>query len=96
MGAADRRAIPPSVPGATADEQAANYAELLAAQVRLSSPTGTIADLIQAGTIPVTGSADTADLVASFLAENQGTFEIGIEPVEAYLARSARPPHRPT
>ena len=87
-------AIPPSVPGATADEQAANYAELLAAQVRLSSPTGTIADLIQAGTIPVTGSADTADLVASFLIENQGTFEIGIEPVEAYLARTgaAAPP----
>ena len=33
-------AIPPSVPGVTADEQAANYAELLAAQVRLSFPTG--------------------------------------------------------
>jgi hypothetical protein len=84
-------AIPPSVPGVTADEQAANYAELLAAQVRLSFPTGTIAGLIQTGIIPVTGSAGTAEQVASFLTENQGTFEIGIEPVEAYLARTGLP-----
>jgi hypothetical protein len=84
-------AIPPSIPGATADEQAANYAELLAAQVRLSFPTGTIAGQIQAGIIPVAGSADTAELVADFLTENQGTFEIGAEPVEAYLARTGAP-----
>jgi hypothetical protein len=84
-------AIPPSIPGATADEQAANYAELLAAQVRLSFPTGTIAGQIQAGIIPVAGSADTAELVADFLTENQGTFEIGVEPVEAYLARTGAP-----
>ena len=84
-------AIPPSIPGATADERAANYAELLAAQVRLSFPTGTIAGQIQAGIIPVAGNADTADLVASFLTENQGTFEIGVEPVEAYLARTGLP-----
>ncbi|MGD0246679.1 MAG: FHA domain-containing protein, partial [Streptosporangiaceae bacterium] len=84
-------AIPPSISGATADEQAANYAELLAAQVRLSFPTGTITGQIQAGIIPVAGSADTAELVAGFLTENQGTFEIGIEPVEAYLARTGTP-----
>ena len=84
-------AFPPSVPGSTADEQAANYAELLAAQVRLSFPTGTIAGLIRSKTMPVTGDADTAELVASFLTEHQAAFEIGVEPVEAYLARTGAP-----
>ncbi len=81
-------AVPPSVPGADADEQESNYARLLAAQVRLSFPTATVAGQVRAGVIPVVGGAGTDDLVATFLTENQGTFEIGAEPVQAYLARA--------
>ena len=36
--------IPPGIPGADADEQAANYAQLLAAQVRIAFPTAVMAD----------------------------------------------------
>jgi hypothetical protein len=84
-------AIPPSIPGATPQERAANYGRLLAAQVRLSFPTTTLAGQIQAGVIPVVGSPDAASLVADFLTQNQHTFEIGVEPVQAYLARTGAP-----
>ena len=45
-------------------------------------------DLVQAGTIPVTGSADTADRGGQLPDREPGEFEIGVEPVEAYLART--------
>jgi hypothetical protein len=80
--------IPPGIPGADADEQAGNYAELLAAQVRIAFPTAVIADQVARGTLPLTGTAQTATGVASFLTANQGQFEIGAEPVEAYIART--------
>ena len=66
-------AIPPSIPGGTAAEQAANYAELLAAQVRVSFPTLTLAGKVPAGVIPVTGNADIASRVAGFLTANQAS-----------------------
>ena len=80
--------IPPGIPGADADEQASNYAQLLAAQVRIAFPTAVLADQVAQGTLPVTGTAQTATEVAGFLTTNQGQFEIGAEPVEAYLART--------
>ena len=80
--------IPPGIPGADADEQASNYAQLLAAQVRIAFPTAVLADQVAQGTLPVTGTAQTATEVAGFLTANQGQFEIGAEPVEAYLART--------
>ena len=44
--------------------------------------------------MPVVGDGDIADRVADFLTANQGAFEIGVEPVQAYLARTgaAEPP----
>jgi len=81
-------AIPPSIPGGTAAEQAANYADLLAAQVRVSFPTLTLAGKVRAGVIPVTGNATIASRVADFLTASQATFDIGAEPVQAYLART--------
>ncbi|HEV2451110.1 MAG TPA: neuraminidase-like domain-containing protein [Streptosporangiaceae bacterium] len=86
--------VPPQIPGATPAEQAGNYAKLLAAQVRLAFPTAVLADQVRRGLLPLTGDSDTAGLVAGFLAEHQGEFEIGVEPVEAYLARTglASPP----
>jgi len=81
-------AVPPSITGGTAAEQAANYAELLAAQVRVSFPTLTLAGKVAADVIPVTGSAGIAGRVADFLTANQAAFDIGAEPVQAYLART--------
>jgi hypothetical protein len=81
-------AIPPSIPGSTAAEQAANYAELLAAEVRVSFRTLTLAGKVAAGDIPVTGSTGIAGRVADFLTANQAAFDISAEPVQAYLART--------
>jgi Neuraminidase-like domain/FHA domain/Salmonella virulence plasmid 28.1kDa A protein len=81
--------VPPGIPGADADERAGNYAELLAAQVRIAFPTAVLADQVARGLVPVSGPAQTATEVAGFLSANQGQFEIGAEPVEAYLARTA-------
>lgn len=81
-------AVPPSVPGGTNAEQAANYAELLAAQVRASFPTLTLAGKVKAGVIPVTGNDGIAGRVAGFLTASQAAFDIGAEPVQAYLART--------
>jgi GH18 family chitinase len=81
-------AIPPQIPGATAAEKAANYAELLAAQVRLAYPTAIIADMVTNGVLPIQGPAEVAKGVSTFFTANQGKFEIGIEPVDRYLART--------
>ncbi len=69
--------IPPGIPGADADEQAANYAQLLAAQVRIAFPTAVLADQVPRGILPVAGTAQIAESVASFLTAHQGEFEIG-------------------
>ena len=81
--------IPPGIPGADASEQAANYAQLLAAQVRLAFPTAVVADQVQRGILPVADTADVAEGVVTFLTSHQGEFEIGVEPVQAYINRTA-------
>jgi len=80
--------IPPGIPGADAGEQASNYAQLLAAQVSVAFPTAVLADQVRRHIVPIADSADVATGVAEFLTSNQGQFEIGIEPVEAYIART--------
>ena len=80
--------IPPGIPGTDADEQAGNYAQLLAAQVRVAFPTAVLADQVARGIVPIADTAQVATEVTSFLNANQGQFEIGAEPVEAYLART--------
>ena len=79
-------AIPPEIPGADADEQASNYAQLLAAQVRLAYPTAVVADQVRRNIVPIADTADVATDVADFLTTHQGDFEIGVQPVEAYIA----------
>jgi len=81
-------AIPAHIPGSTPDEQRVNYAELLAAQVCLAFPTAVVADIVRQGTVTIPGEVEVQNGITSFLAENQGKFEIGIEPVERYLART--------
>ncbi len=80
--------IPSQIPGATADEQTANYAQLLAAQVRIAYPTAVAGDQVRRNILPVPGAADVAQSVAGFLTEHQVDFAIGVEPVQAYLART--------
>jgi hypothetical protein len=80
--------VPPQMRGGTAAEKAANYAKSLATQVKLAHPTAVVADLIKKGTVPVQGGATVAANVTTFLAANQGKFEIGLEPVDAYLTRT--------
>jgi hypothetical protein len=79
--------LPAAIPGKTPDEQRNNHAQLLATQVRLSFPTAVAADLVTQGKFKLTDST-AQRAVTKFLADNQGKFEIGIEPVKAYLART--------
>ncbi len=84
--------VPKEIPGDTTEEKRAYYADYLAAQVRLSYPTAAVAQMVQSGEIPLNGAAQgLSDKVASFLNENQGQFEIGVQPVEQYVADSALP-----
>ena len=80
--------VPAEIPGASASEQRGRYAGLLAAQVRLSFPTAVLADMVRTGAAQVRGGTEVEAGVYDFLTANQGRFEIGVEPVDAYLARA--------
>ncbi|HEY0171737.1 MAG TPA: neuraminidase-like domain-containing protein [Pyrinomonadaceae bacterium] len=77
-------AVPKEIPGETPDAKRANYAGFLAAQVRLSYPTASVAEMVRSGEL----SAGRPEDVHSFLTENQGKFEIGMVPVQTYIARN--------
>jgi peptidoglycan hydrolase-like protein with peptidoglycan-binding domain len=79
--------LPAQIPGATVDEQRANYANLMAAQIRLAYPTAVVAERVANGELPIQGAADVATGVHTFLTSNSD-LEIGVEPVEAYIART--------
>jgi FHA domain len=81
-------AVPPGIPGADIEEQSGNYAQFLAAQVRIAVPTAVLADQIRRGILPITDNPDVARGVADFLTSNQGQFEIGIESAGSYAART--------
>ena len=76
--------IPTEIPGDTPQAQRANYASYLAAQVRLSYPTASMAHMVQSGALNV----PAAQGVAAFLADNQHRFDIGSQPVEQFIART--------
>jgi peptidoglycan hydrolase-like protein with peptidoglycan-binding domain len=81
--------IPASIPGSTPEEKRGHYAELLATQVRLSFPTAVVAEMVGAGELSLTTTdARVRDGVRTFLSAHQGEFEIGIHPIEQYLARN--------
>ena len=79
---------PPQMAGSTPAEQKANYAGLLAAQVRLSFPTATVAQLAASGAF---GAAAQSSGAGSFLMAHQATFDIGGEPIGRYLTRTTTP-----
>jgi hypothetical protein len=76
--------IPDQIPGTTLDEKRTNYAELMAAQVRLSFPTAVVADMVRTGDFVV----EVPDQVHAFLTEHQGEFEIGAQPVQQYIVQN--------
>ncbi|HEX8088032.1 MAG TPA: neuraminidase-like domain-containing protein [Blastocatellia bacterium] len=76
--------VPERIPGSTVEEKRSNYAEYLAAQVRLTYPTASIAEMVGSGDLKVKARAD----VHTFLTENHGKFEIGMMPVQQYIARN--------
>ena len=81
--------IPKEIPGDTAEARRANYAEYLAAQVRLSYPTASVAQMVKSGDLPLTGAPQGAsDQVHAFLTAHQGKFEIGVQPVQQYIAQN--------
>ncbi|HEX7312611.1 MAG TPA: neuraminidase-like domain-containing protein [Pyrinomonadaceae bacterium] len=75
--------IPKEVPGDTLKAKRRNYAEYLAAQVRLSYPTASIAEMVRRNDLPVRAP----EQVHTFLTEHQGKFDLGMMPVEQYIAR---------
>jgi hypothetical protein len=81
--------IPDEIPGETAPAKRANYAAYLAAQVRLSYPTAAIAEMVKSGELPLIDAADgVSDQVHAFLTEHHGKFEIGVQPIQQYIASS--------
>ncbi len=78
--------VPPEIPGENVDEKRERYAELLAAQVRLSFPTAVVAQMVKSGETP-TGSAEVRSRIHGFLSEHKGKFEIGVQPISQYVAR---------
>jgi hypothetical protein len=87
-------AVPKEIPGNTAQEKRANYAEYLAAQVRLSYPTAAVAEMVKSNEIGLLDekgrplSARMTKEIHTFLTDHQGKFEIGVQPVEQYLRRN--------
>jgi hypothetical protein len=79
--------IPKEIPGDTLEARQANYAAFLAAQVRLSYPTAAVAEMVLSGVLPVSEDV-TKNQVHGFLTGHQGKFEIGMQPVEQYIARN--------
>ena len=79
--------IPKEISGETPEAKRANYAEYLAAQVRVSYPTASVAQMIKSGDLPLPGAkSGVSDQVHAFLTEHQD-FEIGAQPVQQYIAQ---------
>ena len=57
-------AVPNEIPG-EAEAKRANYARYLAAQVRLSYPTASLAEMVKSGSLTLTGAADRCFRIVS-------------------------------
>jgi len=76
--------VPPEIPGRDDAEKRQHYAELMAAQIRLSYPSAVLAQMVEAGETP---AGQVRDGVRTFLTDHDGAFEIGLHPVAQFLAR---------
>ncbi|MBK8025105.1 MAG: hypothetical protein IPK19_27800 [Chloroflexi bacterium] len=81
--------VPREVSGDTDAARRDNYAAFLAAQVRLTYPTASVAHMVKSGDVVLPNApAGASDDVHGFLTEHQGRFEIGVQPVEQYIAHN--------
>jgi hypothetical protein len=82
------------VSGKTPEEQRTNYASLLSAQLRLSYPTAVLSEMINEGDVPLTNDPKLRAAVYRFLVDNEGKYELGMQPLDQYLAdnKLAKPP----
>lgn len=87
--------VPRHIPGNTDAERRQRYAEVLAAQVRVAFPTAVVEDGVRSGALALTSDGAVRDEVVAFLGAHDGAFEIGMHPIEQYLAR-ARPGSPPS
>lgn len=82
-------AIPKEIPGDTPVAKLANYCSYQAAQVRLSYPTASVAEMIKSGMLPLPGSeANAPTVLHDFLMEHHDKFVIGTQPLEQYISRN--------
>jgi hypothetical protein len=79
--------IPPEISGENDAEKRQRYAELLAAHVRLGFPTDVVADTVKKGVTPLK-SPELSGQVHAFLTDHRGRFEIGVQPIEQFVAQS--------
>jgi ABC toxin-like protein/neuraminidase-like protein/virulence plasmid A protein len=78
--------IPKEIPGDSVADKRRNYADHLAAQVRLSYPTAAVAEMVRSGDFPVERSQE----VHAFLTDDKHRdFEIGGQPIEQYVKRNS-------
>ena len=80
--------VPPQIPGNTDTDKKLNYANVLAAQVRISFPTAVVAQRVKTGDIPLATDQATSAGVHDFLMQHQADFVIGIQPFEQYLMKN--------
>jgi hypothetical protein len=83
--------LPKEIPGDRPETKRANYAKYLAAQVRLSYPTASVAEMISNADPKLRltfKEQNFSDEVHQFLTQNQGQFEIGVQPVQRYIAQN--------
>jgi hypothetical protein len=81
--------LPKEIPGDTPEAQRANYAAYLAAQVRLSYPTAAVAHMVKVEALRLDDKIQSdSGQVHTFLTENQGKFEIGLQPVRQYISQN--------
>ena len=80
--------IPPEIPGEDTEEKQANYSKMLASQLRISYPTAVVAEMVNSEETPLTTNTAKQE-VSGFLRQQQGEFEIGMQPIEQYLARKS-------
>jgi hypothetical protein len=90
-------AIPKEIAGDTIDHRRTKYAEYLAAQVRLASPTTVVADMVATGVFTLSTAATAADKdgILAFFREHNRRFPLGGEPVERYLAHNLSATYSP-
>ena len=80
--------IPEEIPGDSRQEKVSNYADLMASQLQLSHPTAVVTEMIRADSMPLRASAEVKSAVTDFLDKNEGSFELGVQPVQQYLEKN--------